>query len=156
MSEEIQIRPYKWSCWDFEIFMREREGKTEFAFITTEHKWVTLAIDGDYALVPLEQHKLLAPLFEGIQEVTTGSTGIMYVIDGVCGVDEADGGYIDVEFNEQHVKTEYATKQKLNNHDLCEAEILWDMGFREYEDKMNLSSDITRTVICFQQRKLGE
>ena len=81
----------------------------------------------------------------------------MYVIDGLCGVDWADGGYIDMEFPEQHVKTEYATRQKLNNnYELCEAEILWDMGFREYEDKMNNSSDITRTVICFQQRKLGE
>jgi hypothetical protein len=159
MSEEIQIRPYKWSCWDFEIFMREREDDygnltQEFAYITTEHKWVTLAIeDGDYNLVPLEQHELLAPLFEGI----TTSTDMYFVIDGLCGVDEADGGYIDMEFPEQHVKTEYATRQKLNNnYELCEAEILWDMGFREYEDDMNLSSDITRTVICFQQRKLGE
>ena len=63
MSEETEIRPYKWSCWDFQIFMREQEDDygnltKEFAFITTEHKWVTLAIDGDYALVPLEQHKL--------------------------------------------------------------------------------------------------
>lgn len=161
-NDETQIRPYKWSCWDFQIFMREREDdygnlSKEFAYITTEHKWVTLAIDGDYTLVPLEQHELLAPLFEGIEQVTTGSTGVLYVVDGLCGVDEADGGYIDMEFPEQHVKTEYATKQKLNNnHDLCEAEILWDMGFREYEDKMDNSTDITRTVICFQQRKLGE
>ena len=154
MSEEIQIRPYKWSAWDFELFSRDQNGKTEYAFITTEHKWVTLAIeDGDYNLAPVEQHKLLAPLFEGI----TTSTDMYFVIDGVCGVDEADGGYIDMEFSEQHLKTEYATRQKLNNnHDLCEAEILWDMGFREYEDKMDNSSDITRTVICFQQRKLGE
>ena len=161
-NEEILIRPYKWSCWDFEIFMREQEDDygnltQEFAYITTEHKWVTLAIDGDYTLVPVEQHELLAELFCGIKEVTTGSTGVLYVIDGLCGVDEADGGYIDMEFSEQHLKTEYATRQKLNNnHDLCEAEILWDMGFREYEDKMDNSSDITRTVICFQQRKLGE
>lgn len=162
MSEEIQIRPYKWSCWDFQIFMREREDDygnltQEFAFITTEHKWVTLAIDGDYTLVPLERHKLLAPLFEGIQEVTTGSTGIMYVVDGLCGVDEADGGYIDMEFSEQHLKSEYATRQKLNkNHELGESEILYDMGFKDYEDKMDNSSDFVRTVICFQQRKLGE
>ena len=158
MSEEILIRPYKWSCWDFQIFMREREDDygnltQEFAYITTEHKWVTLAIDGDYTLVPIEQHKLLAPLFEGI----TASTDMTFVIDGLCGVDEADGGYIDMEFSEQHLKTEYATRQKLNNnHDLCEAEILFDMGFKEYEDKMNISHDYTRTVIKFQQRKLGE
>ena len=71
-NDETQIRPYKWSCWDFQIFMREREDdygnlSKEFAYITTEHKWVTLAIDGDYTLVPLEQHELLAPLFEGIR-----------------------------------------------------------------------------------------
>lgn len=154
-DNEILIRPYKWSCWDFQIFMRERVNNTkEFAYITTEHKWVTLAIeDGDYNLVPVEQHKLLAPLFEGI----TLSTDMTFVIDGLCGVDEADGGYIDMEFSEQHLKTEYATRQKLNNnHDLCEAEILFDMGFKEYEDKMNISHDYTRTVIKFQQRKLGE
>ena len=151
---ETQIRPYKWSAWDFELFSRDREGKTEFAYITTEHKWVTLAIeDGDYNLVPVEQHKLLAPLFEGI----TTSTDMYFVIDGVCGVDEADGGYIDMEFSEQHLKTEYATLQKLNgNHDLCESEILFEMGFKEYEDKMNNSDDYTRTVIKFNQRKLGE
>ena len=151
---ETQIRPYKWSAWDFELFSRDREVKTEFAYITTEHKWVTLAIeDGDYNLVPVEQHKLLAPLFEGI----TTSTDMYFVIDGVCGVDEADGGYIDMEFSEQHLKTEYATLQKLNgNHDLCESEILFEMGFKEYEDKMNISDDYTRTVIKFNQRKLGE
>jgi hypothetical protein len=158
-NEEILIRPYKWSCWDFEIFMREQEDDygnltQEFAYITTEHKWVTLAIeDGDYNLVPVEQHKLLAPLFDGI----TTSTDMYFVIDGLCGVDEADGGYIDMEFSEQHLKTEYATLQKLNgNHDLCESEILFEMGFKEYEDKMDNSNDYTRTVICFQQRKLGE
>ena len=160
-NEEILIRPYKWSCWDFQIFMREQpkghKGRDfitqEFAYITTEHKWVTLAIDGDYTLVPVEQHELLAELFCGI----TTSTDMYFVIDGLCGVDEADGGYIDMEFSEQHLKTEYATRQKLNgNHDLCESEILFEMGFKEYEDKMNISDDYTRTVIKFNQRKLGE
>ena len=163
MSKETQIIPNKWSAWDFELFSRDREGKTEFAFITTEHKWVTLAIeDGEepfkYNLVPVEQHKLLAPLFEGI----TTSTDMYFVIDGVCGVDEADGGYIDMEFSEQHLKTEYATRQKLNKNPqecggyLSESEILFEMGFKEYEDKMNISDDYTRTVIKFNQRKLGE
>ena len=86
-TEEKQIRPYKWSCWDFEIYSRDREGKTEYAFITTEHKWVDMDIDGDYVLVPIEQHKLLAPLFKE----TTASTDLMFVIDGVCGVGMADG-----------------------------------------------------------------
>ena len=35
-------------------------------------------------------------------------------------------------------------------------EILFEMGFKEYEDKMNISDDYTRTVIKFNQRKLGE
>ena len=64
MNEETQIRPYKWSAWDFEIYSRDRNGKTEYAFITLEHKWVDLDIEGDYVLVPLEQHKLLAPMFK--------------------------------------------------------------------------------------------
>ena len=158
--EETQIRPYKWSCWDLQMFKREREDDygnltEEYAYVTTEHKWVTLAIDGDYTLVPLDRHKLLAPLFEGIE---TNSTQLYFVVDGLCGVDEADGGYIDVEFPDQHVRTEYATLQKRinENHELCEAEMLMEMGFKEFEDKMDNSSDITRTVISFQQRKLGE
>ena len=160
---EIQIRPYKWSAWDFQIFMREQPkghlGRDyiteEFAYITTEHKWVTLAIDGDYTLVPVEQHELLAELFHGM----SASTDMHFVIDGLVCVDEADGGYIDMEFSEQHLKTEYATRQKLNNnHDLCESEILYDMGFKDYEDKMDNSSDYARTVIKFNNchRKLGE
>ena len=150
---ETQIRPYKWSAWDFELFSRDQNGKTEYAFITTEHKWTSIAIDGDYILVPVEQHKLLAPLFDGI----TASTDMYFVIDGVAGVDEAEGGYIDMEFSEQHLKTEYATLQKLNkNHELGETDILFEMGFKEYEDKMNISDDYTRTVIKFNQRKLGE
>ena len=156
MDEETKIRPYKWSAWDFEIYSREREGKTEFAYITTEHKWVTLAIDGDYTLVPLEQHKLLAPMFT---EMADSTTDMYFVIDGLVCVDEADGGYIDMEFSEQHLETEYATRQKLNNnHDLCVSEILYDMGFKDYEDKMDNSSDYARTVIKFNncQRKLGE
>ncbi len=32
---ETQIRPYKWSAWDFELFSRDQNGKTEYAFITT-------------------------------------------------------------------------------------------------------------------------
>ena len=150
---ETQIRPYKWSAWDFELFSRDQNGKTEYAFITTEHKWTSIAIDGDYILVPVEQHKLLAPLFDGI----TASTDMYFVIDGVAGVDEAEGGYIDMEFSEQHLKTEYATLQKLNkSHELGETDILFEMGFKEYEDKMNISDDYTRTVIKFNQRKLGE
>ena len=160
MSKEIQIRPYKWSAWDFEIFMREQEDDygnltQEFAYITTEHKWVDMDIDGDYALVPIEQHKLLAPLFKE----PTASTDLMFVIDGICGVGMSDGGYIDMEFSEQHLKTEYATRQKLNkNHNLSESEVLYDMGFREYEDKMEMSDDYIRTVVQFHkcQRKLGE
>ena len=158
IAEETQIRPYKWSCWDLQMFKREREDDygnlmVEYAYVTTEHKWVTLAIDGDYALVPLEQHKLLAPLFGEIE-----NTQLHFVVDGLCGVDEADGGYIDVEFPDQHVKTEYATLMKRinENHDLCEAEMLMEMGFKEFEDRMAISSDYTRTVISFQQRKLGE
>ena len=160
MTKETQIRPYKWSCWDFEIFMREQEDDygnltQEFAYITTEHKWVDMDIDGDYDLVPIEQHKLLAPLFKE----PTASTDLMFVIDGICGVGMSDGGYIDMEFSEQHLKTEYATRQKLNkNHNLSESEVLYDMGFREYEDKMEMSDDYIRTVVQFHkcQRKLGE
>jgi hypothetical protein len=64
-----------------------------------------------------------------------------------------------MEFSEQHLKTEYATRQKLNkNHNLSESEVLYDMGFREYEDKMEMSDDYIRTVVQFHkcQRKLGE
>ena len=97
MNEETQIRPYKWSAWDFEIFMREQPkgylGRAyiteEFAYITTEHKWVDLAIDGDYTLVPVEQHELLAELFT---EMSDSTTDMYFVIDGLCGIESCDGG----------------------------------------------------------------
>ncbi len=156
-TEEKQIRPYKWSCWDFEIYSRDRNGKTEYAFITTEHKWVDMDIDGDYVLVPIEQHKLLAPLFKE----TTASTDLMFVIDGVCGVGMSDGGYIDMEFSEPHLKTEYdkiGTEQQECGGYLSESEKLEEMGFEEYEDRMQMSDDYIRTVVKFNkcQRKLGE
>ena len=89
-TKETQIRPYKWSAWDFEIYSRDRNGKTEYAFITLEHKWVDLDIDGDYVLVPIEQHKLLAPMFK---EMTDSTTDMYFVIDGLCGIGWCDGGY---------------------------------------------------------------
>ena len=163
MNEETQIRPYKWSAWDFEIYSRDRNGKTEYAFITTEHKWVDMDIDGDYVLVPIEQHKLLAPLFKGM---TDSTTDMYFVIDGVCGVGMSDGGYIDMEFSEPHLKTEYETLyQKLDEEtkDLSsegelQQDIFDEMGFKTHEDRMQMSDDYIRTVVKFNncQRKLGE
>ena len=157
IDEETQIRPYKWSAWDFEIFSRERGGKTEYAFITIEHKWVDLDIEGDYVLVPIEQHKLLAPLFKE----TTASTDLMFVIDGLCGIGWCDGGYPSVDFYEPHLKTEYdkiGTEQQECGGYLSELDKLEKMGFEEYEDKMQMSDDSTRRVVKFNkcQRKLGE
>ncbi len=155
-TEEKQIRPYKWSCWDFEIYSRDRNGKTEYAFITIEHKWVDLDIEGDYVLVPLEQHKLLAPMFKGM---TDSTTDMYFVIDGLCGVGWADGGYIDMEFSEPHLKTEYAEVEKqMSNDDYNEFERLEKMGFKTHEDKMEMSWDYIRRVVKFNkcQRKLGE
>lgn len=152
-DQETQIRPYKWSAWDFEIFSRKREGKTEYAFITIEHKWVDLDIEGDYVLVPLEQHKLLAPLFK----VPTASTDLIFVIDGLCGIGWCDGGYPSVNFYEPHLKTEYAEvkNQMLEDSDFKRLE---KMGFERYEDEMQMSDDYIRRVVIFNkcQRKLGE
>jgi len=153
---ETQIRPYKWSCWDFEIYSRNREGKTEYAFITTEHKWVDIDIEGDYALVPIEQHELLAPLFK---RIATSTADMYFVIDGLCGIAMAEGGYVDMEFSEPHLKTEYAKVEKqMPNDNYTEMERLEKMGFKEYEDKMNISHDYVRTVVKFDecQRELGE
>ena len=164
MNEETQIRPYKWSAWDFEIFMREQPkgylGRDyiteEFAYITTEHKWVTLAIDGDYTLVPVEQHELLAELFT---EMSDSTTDMYFVIDGLCGIESCDGGYPSLEFSEQHLETEYAEVEKqMSNDDYNEFERLEKMGFEPYKDRMQMSDDYIRRVVKFNkcQRKLGE
>ena len=160
MDEETQIRPYKWSAWDFEIYSREREGKTEYAFIIIEHKWVDLDIEGDYVLVPLEQHKLLAPMFtEKDDDYTDSTTDMYFVIDGLCGIEWCDGGYPSLEFSEQHLETEYAEVEKqMSNDDYNEFERLEKMGFGPYEDRMQMSDDYIRRVVKFNkcQRKLGE
>lgn len=156
-QRETQIRPYKWSCWDFEIYSRNKEGKTEYAFITTEHKWVDIDINGDYALIPIEQHELLAPLFKGM----TNDTDMYFVIDGLCEIAMADGGYVDIEFSEPHLKTEYDKVKEQMPDELCEIamvdggyvdmERLEKMGFKDYEDKMNISHDYVRTVVKFNE-----
>tara|TARA_R110000772_G_scaffold245558_1_gene358982 strand:- start:187 stop:789 length:603 start_codon:yes stop_codon:yes gene_type:complete len=159
IDEETQIRPYKWTAWEFEVLSRKREGKTEYAFITVAHKWVDIDIDGDWVLVPVNRHKLLAPLFEGktsIDEDDTDCKNLYLAIDGITGVGMCDGGYPSVEFHDQHLKDEY-TKLEEKYEPFKELTILYEMGFEPYEDKMESSHlDYSRFVIKFNQRKLGE
>ena len=65
-----QLRPHKWTSWGIEIYTREREGKTEYAYIIETHKWAWIGIEGDYTLVPVDQHPLLAPLFADPDDTT--------------------------------------------------------------------------------------
>jgi hypothetical protein len=59
------------------------------------------------------------------------------------------------------VKTEYdkiGREQQECGGYLSESEKLEEMGFEEYEDRMQMSDDYIRTVVKFNkcQRKLGE
>ena len=152
-EKTTEIRPHKWSSWGIEIYSREREGKTEHAYIIDEQKWAWIGIEGNYELVPVEQHKLLAPLFAD----TDDTTSMCFVIDGHSIDNGADGGNIEIQFLEQHLKTEYATLYKKvdqEEHDLVSEgdinrSILSEMGFKDHEDGF-------RHVIQFNQRKLGE
>lgn len=148
MEEKITlIRPYKWSSWAIEIYTREnRNGRLEYAYIIEEQKWVEIEIEGDYTLIPVEQHPTIAPLFADPDD----TTDMDFVIDGSSSDNWADGGYINLEFLEQHLKTEYAKLEE--KHEPCsksESEILYEMGFKDAEDSF-------RHVIRFKQRKLGE
>ena len=80
-----------------------------------------------------------------------------FVIDGHSIDNGADGGNIEIQFLEQHLKTEYATlckavgqeeKDLVSEGDINRS-ILSEMGFKDHEDGF-------RHVIQFNQRKLGE
>ena len=146
-EKTTKIRPYKWSSWGIEIYTREREGKTEYAYIIEEQKWVEIEIKGDYTLMPVEQHPTIAPLFADPDD----TTDMYFVIDGMSSNYWADDAYINIEFLEQHLKTEYATLAEQDGGDdhFNERERLYEMGFKDDEDSF-------RHVLQFNQRKLGE
>ena len=148
MSEEktTEIRPHKWSSWGIEMYFREREGKTEHAYIIDEQKWAWIGIEGDYELVPVDQHPLIAPLFADPDDTTS----MYFVIDGQSTDNEAEGGNIEIQFLEQHLKTEYATLVEQDGDEAFnERERLYKMGFKDVDDGF-------RHVIQLNQRKLGE
>ena len=148
MSKEktTEIRPHKWSSWGIEIYSREREGKTEHAYIIDEQKWAWIGIEGDYELVPVDQHPLIAPLFAEPDDTTS----MYFVIDGRSMDNGAEGGNIEIQFLDQHLKTEYATLVEQDGDEAFnERERLHKMGFKEDEDGF-------RHVIQLNQRKLGE
>ena len=148
MSKEktTEIRPHKWSSWGIEMYSREREGKTEHAYIIDEQKWAWIGIEGDYELVPVDQHPLIAPLFADPDDMTS----MYFVIDGRSTDNGADGGNIEIQFLDQHLKTEYATLVEQDGDEAFnERERLHKMGFKSDEDGF-------RHVIQFNQRKLGE
>ena len=144
MEKTSAIRPYKWSSWGIEVYTREREGKTEYAYIIEEQKWVEIEIEGDYTLMPVEQHPTIAPLFADPDD----TTDMYFVIDGMSSNYWADDAYINIEFLEQHLKTEYATLAERDGGDdhFNERERLYEMGFKDDEDSF-------RHVL---QCKLGE
>ena len=143
-DRSTKIRPYKWSSFGIEIYTREREGKTEYAYIIEEQKWVEIEIEGDYTLMPVEQHPTIAPLFADPDD----TTDMYFVIDGMSSDYWADDAYINIEFLEQHLKTEYATLAEQDGGDdhFNERERLYEMGFKDDEDSF-------RHVL---QCKLGE
>ena len=149
MSEEktTEIRPYKWSSWGIEIYSREnRNGRLEYAYIIDEQKWAWIGIEGDYELLPVDQHPLIAPLFADPDDMTS----MYFVIDGRSMDNEAEGGNIEIQFLEQHLDTEYATLVEQDGDEpFNERERLYKMGFKDVDDGF-------RHVIQFNQRKLGE
>ena len=145
-EKTTEIRPHKWSSWGIEMYFREREGKTEHAYIIDEQKWAWIGIEGDYELVPVEQHPLIAPLFADPDDTTS----MYFVIDGQSTDNEAEGGNIEIQFLDQHLKTEYATLVEQDGDEAFnERERLYKMGFKDVDDGF-------RHVIQFNQRKLGE
>ena len=148
MSEEktTEIRPHKWSSWGIEMYSRERGDKREYAYIIDEQKWAWIGIEGDYELVPVDQHPLIAPLFANPDDMTS----MYFVIDGRSMDNGAEGGNTEIQFLDQHLKTEYATLvEQDGDENFNERERLYEMGFKDVDDGF-------RHVIQFNQRKLGE
>ena len=145
MSEEktTEIRPHKWSSWGIEMYSREREGKTEHAYIIDEQKWAWIGIEGDYELVPVDQHPLIAPLFADPDDTTS----MYFVIDGRSMDNGVEGGNTEIQFLDRHLEEELEELEK--DEDFNERERLYKMGFKDHEDGF-------RHVIQFNQRKLGE
>ena len=142
-EKTTEIRPHKWSSWGIEIYSREREGKTEHAYIIDEQKWAWIGIEGDYELVPVDQHPLIAPLFAEPDDTTS----MYFVIDGRSIDNGADGGNIEIQFLEQHLEEEL---EELEEDEVFnERERLYKMGFKDVDDGF-------RHVIQLNQRKLGE
>ena len=142
-EKTTEIRPHKWSSWGIEMYFREREGKTEHAYIIDEQKWAWIGIEGDYELVPVDQHPLIAPLFED----TDDTTAMNFVIDGRSIDNGADGGNIEIQFLEQHLEEEL---EELEEDEVFnERERLYKMGFKDVDDGF-------RHVIQLNQRQLGE
>ena len=142
-----EIRPHKWSSWGIEIYSREnRNGRLEYAYIIDEQKWAWIGIEGDYELLPVDQHPLIAPLFADPDDTTS----MYFVIDGRSTDNEAEGGNIEIQFLEQHLDTEYAKLVEIDGDEgFNERERLYKMGFKDVDDGF-------RHVIQFNQRKLGE
>ena len=125
MKEKLtKIKVERWSSWGVEVFSRETEGKTEFAYIVEEQKWVDIYVKGDFSFSPVSQNIALAPLFRDDQLVCLEAN----IVDEIT-----DGGYMGVEFNDQRTLDAWgALKESTSNDD--DRELLYEMGFKDYDD----------------------
>lgn len=138
------IRPYKYSSNGIEVFRRNnKDGTFDFAYIVEEYKWVEFSVNDDYSLTPINQYANLKTILAPDE-----SNQMTFIVKGDIGTEWAEGGYLDLRFPiKKHQSTFDRIAQQKEYFDADWAEILYKMGFEEY--------DIVYTI-TFPQREEGK
>lgn len=144
-EKTTEIRPYKWSSWDCEIWTRNDNEK---AFIFGEQKWADIEIEGEYVLTPIQFHEELGwcdpKEFILHQE---DDTDLVFVIDGGSTTISADDVYHNVEFKgDPKLKEEYEAFIEGKDYE-PEYSILEQLGYQQADGYH---------IVKFYQRKVGE
>ena len=93
-NKKTYIRPYKWSSWDCEIWVR---GENDKAYIFAEQKWADIGIMGEYSLTPIQFHSELGWVNpKDFMMDKQNDSDLVFVIDGDSYTAEADDVYYKI------------------------------------------------------------
>lgn len=145
INKKTYIRPYKWSSWDCEVWVR---GENDKAYIFAEQKWADIGIMGEYSLTPIQFHSELGWVNpKDFMMDKQNDSDLVFVIDGDSYTAEADDVYYSVEFNGNlKLRAEYTELASKCDHD-GEHELLEELGYKQIEGYH---------IVKFNQRELGK
>jgi hypothetical protein len=142
------IRPYKWSSWDCEIWVKD--GKK--VIIWNEQKWADFEIQGHYSLIPIEfvdDLKDVDP--KGFMMNPEEETDLLYVIDGSVSMEEVSDSCETIDFGNQ-IDLEMEYNDKVAGFSMEES----CLSIHEVLEELNYQVVSSYIIVKFQQRKLGE